>query len=151
MSTYAFGNINATIVGPGGSFQLGYGSANAEEGIDIDMIEEKDGMITGADGAVMHSLRMSDSGTITLRYLKTAPINAKLNALYNAQKTSAALWGQNIINVSDVQRGDVVTGTQLAFSKQSPVKYAKDGNIMEWKFQGVVQELLGVGIPDVSV
>jgi hypothetical protein len=146
MATYSFENVNATITGPGGSFPLGSGSGSAEEGIDVDMIEEKDGMVTGADGTIMHSLRASDSGTIIVRLLKTSPTNALLNALYNFQKTGGGVnWGQNILVVSDTFRGDVVTGNQLAFSKQAPVKYAKDGNVMEWKFQGVVEELLGTG------
>jgi hypothetical protein len=115
------------------------------------MLEEKDGMVVGADGSIMHSLRASDAGTITVRLLKTSPTNAKLNQLYNTQKASAALWGQNVLVVSDTQRGDVTTGTELAFSKQAPVRYAKDGNVMEWKFQGRVEEILGVGVPDATV
>jgi hypothetical protein len=151
MTTYSFLDVNATITGPGGSFQLGSGAGASEEGIDIDMLEEKDGMVVGADGSIMHSLRASDAGTITVRLLKTSPTNAKLNQLYNTQKASAALWGQNVLVVSDTQRGDVTTGTELAFSKQAPVRYAKDGNVMEWKFQGRVEEILGVGVPDATV
>lgn len=150
MSSYSFLDVNATITGPGGSFQLGSGVGAAEEGIDTDMLEEKDGMVTGADGAIMHSLRASDSGSITVRLLKTSPANAKLNQLYNTQKASASLWGQNVLVVSDTQRGDVVTGTEMAFSKQAPVRYAKDGNVMEWKFQGRVEEILGTGVPDAT-
>lgn len=150
MSTYSFLNINATLSGPGGSIQLGAGAGASEEGIDVDMLEEKDQMAVGADGAIMHSLRASDAGTITVRLLKTSPVNAQLSQLYNFQKQSAGVWGQNVLVVSDVQRGDVVTGTLMAFSKQAPVKYAKDGNVMEWRFQGRVEELLGTGVPDAS-
>jgi len=150
MATYSFENVNATINGPGGSFPIGAGAGSAEEGIDVDMIEEKDAMMIGADGQIMHSLRASDAGTITIRLLKTSPANAQLSQLYNAQKQSAALWGQNVIIVSDTFRGDVVTGTQMAFKKQAPVKYAKDGNVMEWSFQGVVEELLGTGAPSAT-
>lgn len=151
MGTYSFLNINATINGPGGSFQLGTGTGNAEEGIDIDMIEEKDAATFGADGSVMHGLRASNGGTITLRYLKTSPINALLNQLYNFQKSNPAAWGQNVLMVSDVVRGDVITGTEMAFSKQTPIKYAKDPNVNEWKFIGVIEELLGTGVPDNNV
>lgn len=151
MATYSFANVNATISGPGGNFPVGYGAGAAEEGIDTDMIEAKDGMVVGADGTIMHSLRVSDAGTITLRLLKTSPTNALLNALYNFQKTGGGVnWGQNVLVVSDTFRGDVLTGTLMAFEKQAPVKYAKDGNVMEWKFQGKVQELLGTGAPSAT-
>jgi hypothetical protein len=33
MATYSFIDVAATIVGPGGSFALGYGSCTAEEGM----------------------------------------------------------------------------------------------------------------------
>lgn len=147
MGTYSFLDVECTLVGPGASLQLGNGSGSAEEGIDVDMIEEKDGMVVGSDGTIMHSLRASNAGSFTLRLLKTSPLNAKLQDLYNLQKTSSGLWGQNVIVISDVQRGDVITGTQMAFNKQSPVKYAKDGNVNEWKFQGSIQQILGTGQP----
>ena len=115
------------------------------------MTEDKDAMAVGADGTIMHSLRASNAGTITVRLLKTSPVNQQLNALYNFQKSSAANWGQNIFSVSDTFRGDVVTGTEMAFNRQAPVTYAKDGNMMEWKFQGNVEELLGSGVPDASI
>lgn len=150
MATYSFLNVHATLSGPGGSVQLGSGAGASEEGIDVDMLEEKDQMAVGADGSIMHSLRASDAGSIVVRLLKTSPVNAQLNQLYNFQKQSAGNWGQNVLVVSDVQRGDVVTGTLMAFSKQAPVKYAKDGNMMEWRFQGRVEELLGTGVPDAS-
>lgn len=150
MATYTFENVQATITGPGGSFSLGSDAGAAEEGISTDMIEDKDGMVVGAGGDIMHSLHASDAGTMTVRLLKTSPTNAKLNAMYNAQKQSAANWGQNVIVVSDTYRGDVLTGTQMAFRRQAPVSYAKDGNTMEWVFQGNVEEILGTGAPSAT-
>lgn len=150
MSTYSFLDVECTLVGPGASLQLGNGSGSAEEGIDIDMVEDKDGMTVGSDGAIMHSLRAGNAGSMTIRLLKTSPMNAKLQDLYNFQKTGSAFWGQNVIVVSDTQRGDVITGTVMAFNRQTPVKYAKDGNINEWKLQGNVEQLLGSGVPDAS-
>lgn len=152
MATYSFENVQCTITGPGAAgLQLGSGSGAAEEGITVDMLEDKDGMVTGADSSIMHSLRASDSGTCTVRLLKTSPLNAALNALYNLQKSSSANWGQNVIVVSDTARGDVVTATEMAFVRQAPVSYSKDGNTMEWKFQGRVEEILGTGVPDASI
>jgi hypothetical protein len=65
--------------------ELGYGSANAEEGITVTMTEAKNTMTIGADGEVMHSLHAGKSGTITVTLLKTSPVNKKLSLMYNAE------------------------------------------------------------------
>lgn len=151
MTTYSFLNVAATLTGPGGSIQLGYGAGNAEEGISEEMLEDKDAMTIGADGAVMHSLRAGNGARLTVRLLKTSPVNALLSNLYNFQKASAALWGQNVLVVSDIYRGDVLTVTQSAFSRHTPVTYSKDGNTMEWTFFGTIDQKLGAGVPDINV
>ena len=51
-------------------------------------------MTVGADGEVMHTLRADKSGTVTLTYLKTSPVNAQLQALYDAQSLDSRLWGR---------------------------------------------------------
>lgn len=147
MTTYSFLSVNATLSGPGGSVSLGYGAGTAEEGIDTDMVDAKNTMTIGSDSTIMHSLHASNGGRFTIRLLKTSPANAALNALYNLQKSNASLWGQNTLVVSDTARGDVLTGTTIAFNKQSPVKYGKDGGTNEWNFEGNLEEVLGVGIP----
>lgn len=150
MSTYSFLNVNATITGPGGSFSLGSGSGDAKEGISTDMVDDKDRMDVGADGSIMHSLRASNAGRITVRLLKTSPVNAQLSALYNFQRLSSATWGNNVLVVSDVVRGDVVTGTQMAFTRQAPITWAEDANFNEWNFAGNVVDVLGAGTPNVN-
>ena len=70
MSTYSFLDFSASIVGPGGAFDLGYGSGNAEEGVTVAMLEAKNTMTIGADGTPMHSLHAGKSGTITVTLLK---------------------------------------------------------------------------------
>lgn len=152
MATYSFQSVTATIVGPGGSIQIGNGSGAAEEGISTAMTEEKNTMTIGADGAVMHSLHAGNSGKITVRLLKTSPVNALLNAMYNFQKAAVAAWGQNLITVTDPSRGDVVTSTLVAFAKQPDLTYSKDGGMNTWEFHaGTIDELLGAGVPDVNV
>lgn len=147
MATYSFLSVQATLSGPGGRVSLGYGAATAEEGIDVDMIEDKNTMTPGSDGQIMHSLHAFDGARMTVRLLKTSPVNAQLNLLYNLQKANAALWGNNVLVISDTARGDVLTGSQIAFVRQSPIKYGKDGGMNEWNFMGVVQEILGIGTP----
>lgn len=151
MTTYSFLSINGTISGPGGAFPIGAGVGMAKEGVSVEMIEDKDAMSVGADGAIMHSLRGSDAGRITIRVLKTSPVNAQLNALYNFQKDNSLVWGQNLIGFNDTVRGDVITASEMAFTKQPVITYAEDAGMNEWSFQGNVEQLLGVGVPDVNV
>lgn len=147
MGVYSFPNIQASLVGPGGNLNIGYGAGTAEEGITVSMVEEKSDTKVGAGGELMQSLRASKLGHITVRLLKTSPVNASLSAMYNAQSVNAGLWGQNVIRISDIQRGDNILGTQMAFVKQPDVVYAKDGNMMEWSFVGKIDQQLGTGQP----
>jgi len=145
--TYSFVNIQASISGPGGSFSLGAGAAVAEEGITVEMQEDKDTMIWGADGILMHSLHAAKPGRMTVRLLKTSPTNANLSSMYNLQQTSSATWGGNVLTVNDNVRGDSITGTSMAFMRFPTIAYSKDGAPMnEWVFGGIVDQVLGSGI-----
>ena len=146
MATYSFMDVNCSIVGPGGSFPLGYGSGSSEEGISIAMTEEKNTMTVGADGTVMHSLHAGNSGTVTVRFLKTAPTNSQMSTMLDIQRVSSALWGQNTIVISDPARGDQISCTNCAFQRWPNVNYAKDGGIQEWAFHaGQINGVLGNG------
>lgn len=144
MSTYSFQDVQATLVGPTGIINLGYGSAVADEGISIDMAGDKNTMLIGADGEGMHSLHADKSGTITVRLLQTSPTNAKLQAMYDAQTLSSTLHGQNLITVTNPASGDVTTARSCAFKKKPSINYRKDGTIMEWVFDSIkIDSLLG--------
>lgn len=150
MSTYSFVDVVAAITGPGGAFSIGSGSGNSEEGISIDNVEEKNAAVAGADGQIMHSLRASNLAKITVRLLKTSPVNALLANLYNFQKSSSGFWGQNNITVNNVITGDFENISIAAFNKPPPNQYAKDGTMMEWEFVGNREMVLGIGIPDAN-
>ena len=137
MGVYSFQNVNATIVGAGGAFNLGAGSEAAEEGITIAAAEDKNVMTIGADGAGQHSLIASDACQVTVRLLKTSPNNGRLMAMYETQSALSALWGQNIITVVDSARGDFNTIQACAFKKKPDLNYAKEGGIVEWVFDGI--------------
>jgi len=142
--TYSFIDVQASIAGPGGSFSLGYGEANAQEGITIAPANDKNVMTVGADGSAMHSLHADSSGQVTVRYLKTAPINRTLMALYNAQKIDSRLWGKNVITVGQSVAGDIATCIQCAFKRVPDLTYAQDGGTVEWVFDaGIIDEMLG--------
>ena len=73
---YSFEDVQATITGPGGTISLGAGAGNAQEGISVEFIDDKDNMLMGADGSGVHSLRASNAARILVRLLKTSPVNA---------------------------------------------------------------------------
>lgn len=142
--TYSFKDVTATIVGPGGSFNLGDGAAAAEEGITINRPDDVNTMLMGADGAAMHSLHAGKPGQITVRLLKTSPVNAQLSAMYALQTASSALHGNNVITIRNAATGDVITCQQCAFKRFPDINYAKDGGMNEWVWDsGRVDTQLG--------
>ncbi|BBT72371.1 DUF3277 family protein [Klebsiella sp. WP8-S18-ESBL-06] len=144
MATYSFMDVTATLTGPTGAIELGYGSANSGEGIVTAMGGPKNTMTVGSDGEVMHSLHADKSGTVTVNLLKTSPTNKKLSLMYNAQSQSSATWGNNVIIIRNKVSGDFVTARSVAFQKQPDFSNAKDGNTVPWVFDcGKIDELLG--------
>jgi hypothetical protein len=110
------------------------------------MIEDKNTMMVGADGGVMHSMHAGRAGTITVRLLKTSPVNKQLNDLYRLQTSNPANHGNNVLRIVDSVRGDVITGSKAAFRKLPANAFAKNGNVMEWVFDvGVIDTILGNG------
>lgn len=136
-NAYSFINIVAAILGPGAAFNLGVGAAVAEEGITIAPNEDKNVMVIGADGKGQHTLIASDGGLVTLRYLKTSPVNGQLQLAYDLQKASSAAWGQNIITVVDTVRLELTTCQSCAFKKKPELVYDKNGPMMEWTFDAL--------------
>lgn len=138
MRSYSFLNVSATISGPGAvGLNMGAGSANSEEGITIESVEDKNTMTIGADGKGMHSLNASDARKIVVRLLKTSPVNGLLMALYNLQSSSSSLWGQNVIAVTDSGNADGTIIQGCAFKKVPTLTYAKEAGFNEWEFDGI--------------
>ncbi|ODT97399.1 MAG: hypothetical protein ABS82_00130 [Rhodanobacter sp. SCN 67-45] len=143
--TYSFLNVQATIVGPGGAFNIGQGAGIAEEGITIEMAGDKGTMTIGADGTGMHSLHADKSGTVTVRLLKTSPQNAKLMAMYDLQTVDSRLYGQNVITITDTGSNDSTGCRGVGFKKKPSIVYAKEGQMMEWAFNAIaIDSVLGV-------
>lgn len=143
---YSFLNVNASIAGPGGLLNLAAGAAVAEEGITIEPVEDKNIMTIGADGKGQHSLVASDAVTVTVRLLKTSPLNAALMLMYNLQSASSALWGQNIFTVVDSGRNDYTVIQACAFKKKPTLTYAKEAGLNEWTWDGIAaSSVLGAG------
>ncbi len=147
-STYSFLDVQCGITGPGGTFSLGSDAGAAEEGITIAFAEPKNTMTTGAGGDVMHSLHAGRTGMITVRLLKTSPVNRQLSVLYNFQTTSAAYHGRNTISMRNPVTGDTFTLSACAFQKFPDNVNGKDGGTNEWTFDcGFIDPLLGSGTP----
>jgi hypothetical protein len=143
--TYSFLDVQASIVGPGGAFSLGSGAGNAEEGITIEPNGDKDVMTIGADGSVLHSLVADKSGKVTVRLLKTSPVNAQLMAMYDAQSLSSRLWGNNTLTIANSVSGDVTTCRSVAFSRKPTITESKEAGTNEWEFNaGMIDMVLGV-------
>jgi hypothetical protein len=149
MGTYSFLDVQASVVGPGLTAQIGSTSGAAKDGLSTEFDEDKTVITTGSDGTIMTSLRASMTGRVVIRLLKTSPINNVLNTAFNFQRTSSANWGQINLRVVDKARGDVVTGRQMSFLRHASNVWAEEGNILEWTFVGVVNEVLGAGTPSV--
>lgn len=143
-TAYSFIDVSASITGPTGSIDLGYGSATSEEGISVAMAGAKNTMTVGADGEVMQSLHADKSGTVTVTLLKTSPTNKKLSLAYNIQSQSSATWGNNVIVIRNKASGDIITARSVAFQKQPDNANAKDGGTMAWVFDaGKIDQVLG--------
>jgi hypothetical protein len=148
MSTYSFKDVQAALVGVGGSINLGAGAAVAEEGITIEAVDDKNTMAMGADGDGMHSLHASEASTVTIRLLKTSPVNAQLMLMYNLQTQSSVTHGKNVMTIRDAARGDTIVLAKVAFKKRPAINYAKEGGTVEWTFDAVrTAMLLGTGNP----
>jgi len=147
MAVYSFLNVVATLAGPGGILNLGAGATVAEEGITIEAVEDKNVMTIGADGQGQHSLIASDAATITIRLLKTSPLNANLMLMFDLQSASSSVWGQNVLTIVDTARSDVTVVQACAFKKKPTITYAKEGGMMEWTFDGIAaNSVLGANL-----
>lgn len=134
---YSFLNVVATIAGPGGILNLGAGASVADEGITIEPVEDKNVMTIGADGQGQHSLVASDAALVTVRLLKTSPLNSALMIMYDLQSASSAVWGQNVFTIVDTGRLDATVVQSCAFKKKPTITYAKEGGFMDWTFDGI--------------
>ena len=152
-NVYSFLDTQVAINGPGGSFTIGgTGSGSAEEGITVEMNEDKNTMTIGADGTAMHSLHAGQGGKLTIRLLKTSPVNSQLSAMYATQTSSSALHGQNVVSLKNSTLGDSITAAKCAFKRLPTLTYAKEGGINVWEFDvGVVAMSLGGGGSEANI
>ncbi len=142
--TYSFLDVSAAIYGPNGSFSLSNG--NSEGGITVARRGDKNTLTIGADGTPMNSLHADNSGTITVRLLKTSGTNALLQSMYDADRADSSAWGNNTIVIRDTNLGDSHDAIAVAFTKFPDTVYDKEGPALEWTFTaGRIDSVLGAG------
>lgn len=136
MATYSFIDVYATLVdaATGANISIGSGAGVAEEGITISQVDNVGHMQIGADGTPMQVLQATRGARLSLRLLKTSPVNAALMALVETQRTTGALWGQNTISITEIATGDEVTAAFCAFEKIPDNNYDKTGKMFDWTF-----------------
>lgn len=144
--TYSFGDTVATLSGPGGVVPLGNGAGVSAEGITVTYTEEKDTVVTGADGSIQHSLRAGMTGRITVRLLRASQTNRMLSQMFNFQRQFSPNWGRNTLHVNNVATGDQQVGAAMAFVKHPDLQYATEGGMVEWDFIGIIESDLGAGV-----
>lgn len=137
MNVYSFKNVSCMMIGPGIAANLAAGAGAAEEGLTIEPTTDKNKMDIGADGKGQHSLIADDSGKITVRLLKTSTVNGLLMAAYDAQSSSSALWGQNVITILDTARGEGHICQSVAFKKKPVIDYAKEAKFIDWELEAI--------------
>lgn len=144
---YGFQNVSANIVGPGGESDLANGAGAAEEGITIEAVQDQSTAEYGADGFVAHSLSAVTASNVTIRLSKLSPQNAILAEMFNLQSNSPALNGTNTISIRDIESGDIILLTDVAFTKRPAINYAKEAGMNEWVFiAGHTSQILGGGL-----
>ncbi len=137
MSTYSFQDVQCSLTAADASINLGNGAGVAEEGISFTQAEDKNKRTMGADGNGMHSLKASQAYDIKVRLLKTSPMNAQLQKLYNLQAASSKKWGKNTITFNHTAASDNGTFSKCAFKKTPDQVYATEANTLEWEFEAI--------------
>lgn len=143
---YGFQGISANLVGPGGNVDLAFGSGAAEDGLTFEPLADQSTVEVGADGFLAHSLSASTAHAITARYSKVSPeTNKILQIMANLQQVNPSLNGTNILTLRDIYNGDTIICEFVAFTKWSPLNYARQAGKNEWTFVAArVQRLLGL-------
>jgi hypothetical protein len=148
MASYSFADVIATIVAPAGNITLAgdTSGAVADEGISVEKAEDRNTMMVGCQGEIMHCKHAAVNGVIRIRLLKTSPNNGKLMNLMNS--LDGDMWGTGQFSVRNRVKGDVITAAEVAFTGQPTIVYGKLGGIQEWTFHaGFMSAMLYAGSP----
>ena len=132
-NTYSFQDVTATLAGAV-VIELGYGSANSEEGIEWQYNNSRNKMTVGADGEVMHTLSCDKSGVVKVRLLEISPVNSKLTSAFELLQLSSSAWGQAVITIRNHANDTTIVCRGVAFQGMPGDVYGKDAAMKEWVF-----------------
>lgn len=141
MKTYSFLDVSCAMIGPGLAIDLSTGAGLAQEGISFSPNADINTTTIGADGQGMQTLKADKSGSITVRVLKSSPVNQQLSLALAFQRTSSAVHGQNTITLVDRNKGDNVTAQNVAFQRQPNLDFGAEAQIVEWTFSAVTIDM----------
>lgn len=144
VAAYSFADVTLAVAGPNNL--NAYITGEAEEGFSIEFEGQKNTMMVGAGGDVMHSLRVAQPGRLLIRVLKTSSSNKILSDAWIYQVGSAATHGKMTWTVTDAANADLWVLTGVAFNNHTNGAWATVGNAQEWTLDcGRITPKLGAG------
>ena len=147
MSSYSFADFNASITGLGPEPNISFGSGagvSADEGITVEPTQDDNIQTVGADGVVQNNKVAGSPAVITVRLLKTSPVNQQLSRMYTFQRAAGVRSDANIITMTQIISGETHTFEKVAFKKRPGFTFATDGGMTEWTFDcGKAVQFLG--------
>lgn len=148
---YTFLDVQCSINGYGGQFDI-KSSGVSDEAIRISMVRDKNTMVLGANGDVMHSMNAARAAVITISLLKTGMGNAMMSQMYSTQEESGSTWANNAMVITNPVTGDTITATGGAFKKHADIGYATEGGLNTWAFDfAYVVQVLGNGLQNTGL
>ena len=134
MKAYGFGNIVFLV--------NGVEITGFSDGDDVISIKRRSDLASdkiGADGRMMVSISADRSGEVSIKLQQTSGSNKYLNQLAIGQEVLTTGFTPVLIYLSDVYRGDVVSGVPGYMKKMPDVNRGEKGQTQEWQF--VVENL----------
>ena len=103
-------------------------------GIPEDQIKDLCGCYVYGQEVINKQVEIPNSGTVTIRLMRTSPQNAQLQLMYNAQTLSSSLHGNNVITIRDKGNSEICVCRGCAFQKVADRNYGEEAGIQEWVF-----------------
>lgn len=145
-TTYSFLDVQASLVSPSVGFDIGSNGVS-DDAIRVSNIGPKTTMTIGAGGDGMHNLIASNAARCEISFIKDAPGNALMSALYNFQGASSANTGNIQIEINNPVTGDNISLTGGAIEKQPDQSYTREGPAVVWAINFISRvDTLGNGL-----
>lgn len=132
-TTYSFTDHIITIASPAYAAYVLSGQALGE--LNLSYTNDNTAHDVAADGSVMVSKIISNTGTASLTVQQTSELNKWLLGLFNAlYALPSSYWPTINITIRNIASGSVTTCTGVSFSKRSDKTYQAQGQMYTWNF-----------------